>query len=358
MAVVPVLDYLKAPLPVAPVSVVFGEDAFLQRQVLQVWSRLLFGSAEQGGEGGAEPDPGAVDLCTQEFQGNTADLAQVLDGLATRSLFGPSRRLLIIQEADPFVSKHRPALEKYAAHPQPRSVLALVVRTWPSTTRLYKQVASDGLSVDCKVPSGEKLLGWLRGWSESQFKTKLLREAGELLLESVGPEPGLLHQELAKLSLVAGSTGITTEIVERFAGGWRVKTVWSMLDTALQGRSAEALAELGKLIESGEAPIAILAQVSSSLRKLHAATRHLERSEVVGPKVPLRSALQAVGVKPFVLEKSEQQLRHLGRRRAGQLGALLLQCDLALKGPSSAPVRARQALETFVLTLSAPQVSL
>lgn len=336
------VDYLKSPHAADfSVRVAFGDQAFFQRLVLKSWRD--------------ESSAQDFDFSHTVFAGPAADAAAVFDALSTRSLFASGRQLVLIEDADSFVSKNRPALEKYAASPSRSSVLALAVKTWPSNTRLAKMVAEKGLAVDCGAPPSAKLLAWLKSWAQSEHQCKLPADAADLLLDSVGPEPGLLDQELAKLSLVAQDGKITLESVEQFAGGWRVKTAWSMLDAALAGNALEALLQLGKLIESGEAPIGLLAQMASSLRKFLAAARYVERREMMGKKAALREALEAAGFKSFLLEKAEGQLRHLGRKRATQLGRWLLETDLALKGASSAPAKARLAVEQFVLRLAAPE---
>ena len=112
-----------------------------------------------------------------------------------------------------------------------------------------------------------------------------------------------------------------------------------MLDAALAGDAPEALVQLDRLLVSGEVPIALLAQISASLRRFAAAARLVEQAERRRRTVPLRQALEQAGVKPFVLGKAEEQLRKLGRARAMQLYRWLLEADLALKGASSSPTR-------------------
>src|SRR3972149_6659804 len=83
------------------------------------------------------------------------------DELATASLFGSGRRLVIVDEADDFVSEHRAELEDYVAKPHRSGVLVLDVKTWPSTTRLAKAVAACGLTIECKSLSEPQTKRWL-----------------------------------------------------------------------------------------------------------------------------------------------------------------------------------------------------
>jgi len=132
------LDYLAHPEkhPLAGVCAVYGDDAFLKSEVVIA----VRGQVLEGEEG---------EFGLTAFAGREVRLCDVRDALATVSLFGAGRRLVIIEEADPFVTEFRGELEDYVAKPA-RGVLVLEVKTWPGNTRLAKQVAAAGLSIDCR----------------------------------------------------------------------------------------------------------------------------------------------------------------------------------------------------------------
>lgn len=338
------LEFLAHPEnhPVPPLCAVFGEEPYLRRLVLAEVKEQVLGA-------------GDADFSLTRLDGSSIELRDVLDELSTMALFGGGRRMVIVEDADDFVSRYRASLEDYAARPRTSAVLVLDVVTWPKTTRLYKTLESQGLQIDCKTPDARGLLKWLGTRASKRHGTKLEASAAELLLELVGPELGLLDQELAKLAVSAPpGKPITEQLVQEMVGGWRAKTAWDMIDSALAGNARDALEQLERLLLAGENPIGILAQISATLRRFAAAVRIVERGEASKSRVSLRDALQAAGVKPFVLAKSEQQLRHLGRVRAGQLYRWLLEADLELKGQSSSPPRARLVLERLIVRLAAP----
>jgi DNA polymerase-3 subunit delta len=335
-------DYLDAAedrFPPGPVCVLFGDEPFLKRQALVRLRRAVLGEGE-----------GGFSLTT--FEGPLAVLPDVLEELGTLAMFG-GRRLVVVEEADDFVSRYRPELEDYVARPKASGVLVLEVRSWPATTRLFKAVAAAGLQIECTAPKDARLLArWLTAWAKTVHNVKLTLPVAEELLDMVGPELGLLDQELAKLALAAGPGGeATSAMLQRLVGGWRAKTAWEMLDAALDGRTEEALSQLDRLILSNEHPVAILAQISASLRRLAAATRIILSAESAGRRVPVRNALEQAGVKPFVLAKSERQLRRLGRHRGSQLYRWLVDADMGLKGESSLPPRT--VLERVLVRISA-----
>jgi DNA polymerase-3 subunit delta len=230
---------------------------------------------------------------------------------------------------------------------------------------LFKSLGESGLQIDCKAPASAALVKWLGKWAKKKYSAQLEAEAAEQMLELVGPEMGLLDQELAKLALVvkgaasepgtATSGGkITAMLVRDTVGGGRAKSVWDMLDLAADGHAAEAIVELDRLLAAGDHPVAILGPMAASLRRFASAARYFEQAEQNRQRTTLRHALEQAGVKtwPAAMEKAERQLRQLGRRRAAQLYRRLLDADLALKGSSSSGDRARLVLEQLIVGLS------
>lgn len=338
------LDYLAHPAkhPAEGVCVLFGDDAFLKRQVLgRLKEQVLAGED--------------ADFSVTVFDGRECTMRDVADALSTRALFGGGRHLVVVEEADDFVSRNRPALEDYVGRPRAASLLVLDAKLWPSNTRLFKALAEHGLQIECKYPPPARLLKWMASWSQEAHGARIDPQAAELLAERVEPELGLVDQELAKLASLAGEGGtITTEMVDEAVGGWRAKTAWDMLDAALAGEPRTALTQLDRLLLAGEVPIALLAQIGATLRRYAAAARLVAQSERSRRPLNLRQALEKAGLKPFLLGKAEGQLRKLGRARADQLYRQLLQADLALKGSSSSPSRGRLVLEELIVWMSAP----
>ena len=172
------------------------------------------------------------------------------------------------------------------------------------------------------------------------------------MLEMVEPSLGLLDQELARLALLAGPDRVITgQLVRDQVGGWRVRSAWDLIDAAVQGNAAEALRQLGRLIESGEPPIGLLAQIAGTLRRFAAATWVVDHAGAGPPR--LAAALDRAGVPRFARQKSERQLRQIGRLRGREINSWLLAADIAMKGESSAPWRQRLVLEQLIVRLSA-----
>ena len=337
------VDYLAKPAKYPPqgVCVVFGDESFLRRQSLLKLREAVLG----GGE---------ADLSLSTFEGRRVELRDVLEELATVAMFGSGKRMAVVEEADEFVRRYRPQLEEYVAQPASSGVLVLDLKSFPANTRLYKATVAEGLVIDCSAPAASAATRWIGAWAEQVHQVQLPQAAAETLVEIVGPELGLLDQELAKLALLTGpDRKITAELVSRSVGGWRSKTAWEMLDAALAGNAHDALVQLDRLLASGESPIGVLGQISASLRRFAAATRLVLQAEAAGRRPQLQPALQQAGIRSFVLQKAQQQLRRLGRQRGSQLYDWLLQADLDLKGASALPPRL--VLERLIIRLAAPR---
>ena len=342
--------FLTAPdkTPISAICAVVGDDAFLRHEVRLALGQLL----EKGDEAG---------LGLKTYEGKTAELRDVLDALCERSLFGSELRVVVVEDADPFVKMYREKLEDYVAKPAQDSVLILEVKTWPGNTRLAKAVAKTGLTINCQVPVKGKelttftkqLKDWLIQVARAQHQVELKRPAVDRLLDLMPTEVGMLCQEVGKLSLLVDDKKVIDEkLVSAHVGNWRTRQTWDMIDAAAAGRAADAMRQLDRLLAAGDDPHALLPQMASTLRKFAGAARVFERAEQRGRRVSLRGALEQSGMPPFKLTTAEGQLKQIGRDRAKQLYQWLLDADLQLKSHNSPKDRARRVLETLIVRLS------
>jgi DNA polymerase-3 subunit delta len=355
--IVHAFDFLAAAAGERPPAVVvaFGDEPFLKRLVLRQLKRQIVG------------DDADVPVATYDCDERSPEWRDVADELATASLFGGrGPRLVIVERADRFVSAERPKLEDYVARPRATAVLVLEVDEWASNTRLYKAVEQAGLPIDCRPPQRQRgknkeidegaIARWIAAWAKSRHQIVLTADAARHLLDLTGPVFGMLDQNLAKLALLAPSDGrATTELVQEVVGGWRGQSTWDMIDAAVAGETADALAQLDRLLHAGEHPLALFGSLSWSLRRYAAATRIYQQAERAGHRITLREALTRAGFRDWPqgeLAKAEARLIQLGRQRAGRLYRGLLELDLALKGSHSSDERGRWALEQFLLGMA------
>ena len=303
----------------AGLAVLVGDESALKRDVITALHERL---------------AGGDDMALSSFLGKDADWARVSDELHTVSMFG-DHRLVVVDAADDFVSRYRGQLEDYAERPAAAGTLILDVAKWPKNTRLAKKVAADGpgLAIECAAMKGAQLSKHLTRLAKDEGKT-FGPDAIGLLTTLTGNSLSMLQQELGKLVAYVGDRDqITVDDVRTLVGGWTTETTFQMLAAIRDGQLADALAQLDKLLDAGEAPQRILGGINWMYRQLSQA---VERSRL---GTPLGVALKESGVRPYEVKSQEAYLRRVGRPAAERFRLAIQEADLGLKGNSRLPER-------------------
>jgi DNA polymerase III subunit delta len=328
--------------------VLVGDDPFLTRHVL---SRIRHALC---------PDEADRAWAWREFSGaDELDPRDVFDEAATVPLFAGATRAAVVREADAFVSAARERLETIAQVSRGnRGVVILDVKSFPANTRLAKAAAESGLVIDVAVPPKADLVRWLRAWAKAEHGIELAAVTVQRLLERLGHSLGQVDQALQRLAAAidpaARKKSVPPEWIDDIVASPQEKTAWGMIDAAATGQTPAALAHLAELIEAGENPIGIGAQMTSVLRRVSSAARLLAMPAAAGRPANIESALREAGVAawPKAIAQAKESLTHLGPRRARRLPVWLLELDRSLKGEASRGLRARLALERFFCKMS------
>ncbi len=339
------LDILKAPDGWSPgepsLIVLHGDEPFLGGHVLSLLRERLC------------PDEADRGWAWREFAGeDEPDPRDVFDEAATVPLFAGATRAAVVRGADAFVSKCRETLESLAAAPRGRrGLVVLDVRSFPATTRLAKAVAKQGLAIDTSIPQRYDLAGWVRQWAQARHELQLAAATAPRLLERFAGNLGQIDQALARLAAATNPADrkkpVPPEAVDEFAGSPQERTAWGMIDAAGAGNTREAILQLAALLDAGENPIGVSAQIASVLRRLSTAARLMALPAGRGRPAGAEQALREAGVAawPKALAQARESLQQLGGRRARQLPVWLLDLDRSLKSDASRGLRARLALE-------------
>ncbi|WP_437223523.1 DNA polymerase III subunit delta [Planctomicrobium sp. SH661] len=322
----------------AALVVLHGNERHLKSTAMEALAREFLGSEPQEGLG-------LIRLPSKDLEFRT-----VRDELQLVSMFS-DRKIVLVEDADDFVTEFRPQLENYADKPSRRALLVLEVKTWRKNTRLSKKVDSDGLGIDCSELDGARLVTWLVQRMEEEYGKQISREAASLMVELAGTAMGLLEQELSKLASYAGDRPrITPDDVRTLVGGWKAETTWAMIDAIRDGSPGVALNCLSKLLYAGEPAPKILGGINYVFRKLAVAVEASRKTGAIQP------ALKDAGVFPRDIANAERYLRRIKRQRAESLLETLAQADYGLKGGSRLPEQLQ--LEQLILWLSGAAVEL
>jgi DNA polymerase-3 subunit delta len=176
-----------------------------------------------------------------EIDGPDAELADVLDELRTLP-FLADVRMVVVRDADPFISRYREHLERYVAEPSETGVLVLVCKVMNKQWRLTKAIQKIGLLMPCKAPPPWDRDKWLVARARQAYGKQLDRTAARALTELAGDDMATLDAELAKLAIYVGDRdGITDADAEALVGLSRPENVFRMTEAIAAHDAATAI---------------------------------------------------------------------------------------------------------------------
>ncbi len=237
---------------IKPIYILHGNDAYLRDEHRRALLAEIIGQA----------DP---QVCVAAFDA-TAELAVVLDELRTLPFLAP-RRVVIVRDADAFVSAHRDSIERYLESPAESGTLVLQVAAWPSNTRLYKLVAKVGQIIDCTQPDVRELPNWIT-LAAARRKKKIDRDAAELLAVWIGADLAALDSELEKLCLFIGNRpAIAMADVSSLVASTAGPGPFDLTNAIIAGNAKGALVALGGMLNKRGEEFRVLGLIASHLRK-------------------------------------------------------------------------------------------
>ncbi len=212
-----------------PVYALVGPDALLQLEALQAVLKSL------------PPDTQRVDV-----EGETAELADVLDDLRSFALFG-SGKVVVVRDAEELISRFREQLEEYVAEPSQSAVLVLRLNSLPSNQRIYKAIYKTGEIISCAPP--KDIAAWTIERGKKVHGLTISPDAARMLADRIGDELGRIDGELAKLALACPSRKIGPEEVADSVAFQREREMWDLTNALAAGNATEALTRWRQLVQ-------------------------------------------------------------------------------------------------------------
>jgi len=274
---------------------------------------------------------------------NEVSVADVLDELRTVP-FLTAKRVVVVKNADDFLSQNRHILEDYFDNPCPTGVLILTVSSWPSNTKLAKKLPSVGKLIEVKELKPWQLPAKLSEYASDAHDKKIDKDAAELLVELTGDDLTRLYSEIDKLALFAEDEKvITAKHIESLIGHNRIYDVFEVIDAITIGKTAKAVARLRNMFaQDKDAEYTVVGAFAYHFRKMYNAKALLEK-----------------GISPYQVgkrlrvwpSKEESFFAQVGKITLAQLSRILQQLaaiDYAIK---TGQTKAEVAIEQLVLNL-------
>jgi DNA polymerase-3 subunit delta len=315
----------------APIYAVCGTETFLKRQAMDQIIKDVLGNADR-----------ALAMSEYDCATTTAELASVLDDLRTLP-FLTDRRLVVVREADKFITLYRQALEEYASSPSPTGVLLIECKSLPGNTRLAKQIAKIGQVLKFDPLAAYKVPGWLASYCKDQYGVQIDQKAAMKLVDLVGPDLGLLDAELQKCVLyISGRKQITLADIEVLVGQQREEQVWGILSAIGEGDERKALRLWEEVCQTDRAAEArAVGGIAFTVRRLLKAKRAQEAGASSGELM-----------KEMWIRDERQLRRELGAFTTAQVEDMLSRLLETDVGAKSGLASVQTSIERLIIEMS------
>jgi DNA polymerase-3 subunit delta len=302
-----------------------GMEPLLRDDALAVLRRAALGDA----------DPAFL---LDRFDGATSP-GELADALHTLPVIA-ARRMVVLIEPEARRGSARALLDAVAdwvdgaREGVEDPAMLVVVASQPDRRARWVKAFGDAI-VSCDAPRAAREIGEFVRAEAARQGVALERGVAEALAERVGPQLQMLRMEIGKLALLAGPgepvsrahVGVGTALAAE-------EPIWDLTDAIGEGRTADALRVLARLLGAGEPSPVLLGALVSHFRRL---LRVASGAEVAAP--------------PFVRKKLASQAKRYGVPRLRAALDALHETDLALKGAGA--LRPELALERVVIALAA-----
>jgi len=213
------------------VYALIGDEPYLQLQELD---NLLAGLPK--------------DVDRVNVDGETAQIGDVFDHLRTFAMFGGGK-LVVVRDAEEFISTFREPMENYVAKPSESCVLVLRCKTLPAGQRIYKAIDKLGGIIKCEPPKQAALPGWIIRRAKEAHDLTIPIDAAQHLADLIGIDLGRIDSELAKLALMSTDGKVTGAIIMGAVAFQKEQEMWRLTDTLSTGNIAEAVRRWRQLLQ-------------------------------------------------------------------------------------------------------------
>ena len=158
--------------------------------------------------------------------------------------------MVVIRDADEFISRFREQMEEYAQHPSNSATLVLRVNSLPAGHRISKFIARTGKIENCNPPKDRELPQWAIAHAKNAHRITLTPDGAAVIVDLLGSEMGKIDTELAKLALMSPNGKVDAELIANTVTFQREREMWDMTNEIGSGRAAEALRRWRQLIQT------------------------------------------------------------------------------------------------------------
>lgn len=312
-------------ISLSPVMVLVGGDSLIREKIRKGFEERSLGDSIR-------------DMNYSKFQGGEDDIKQVVDACREYPCFA-ERRVVYLAHAEKLRKKESSELITYLKDPQPNTTFLVEAAKLDGRLDWVKALKKIGEYLEVPDLSGEDCLEWLRSCFKKEGK-KPGAGVPEMLLDWIGPDLGSLEQAALQCCLYIGEDSeVGSEVIEKNFVKISDENIFEVIDSLFSGRLLQLNRSLGRLLQSGEAPLKILALLY----------RHLAILLSLRYRTDSQSG-NLLRMPPWARRGYEDQVRKYGTKLSYSLLSPISQADWELK---SSPIPNSAILKNCVDKISA-----
>ncbi|MBQ3644428.1 MAG: DNA polymerase III subunit delta [Candidatus Riflebacteria bacterium] len=225
---------------VCPVYVFSGPEVFLKQKTFNLLAKVYVPKEEQSEN-------------VNRIICNGKELPDLINLIYSFS-FNPSPRLFYIQDLDEVTSKQRKEfLEKLKSGGVPiETIIVFAVSDSKVATEINSAFKQQSDKIDFWAPFANKLNDWIRK-ETAELGSEIAIDAADQLIELVGSDLALLHQEITKLALAKPGSKILLADINNNVAYIKQDTPFDFLEAYGKRNTAKSLRILEALYNRGEA---------------------------------------------------------------------------------------------------------
>ena len=263
--------------------------------------------------------------------------ATTLSGAVTTMPFLSPRRMVVVRD----YSTNKELVEEFeiiAAQVADTTDLVIIENHVDGRSKYLANLKKIAEVREFSHLDGDALVEWVMTHAD-QFGVLLTRQDAQYLIDRVGINQQLLASELTKLSLL--DTTITRQTIDALTSPTPQSSIFTMLDAAFSGDTAQALKLYNDQRSQGMEPQAIMGMITW---QLHTLTLVKAAGSMAASDIASKAKLS-----PFVIRKNQTNAKRLSEHRIIAILEQAIATDRMLK---STRVNADDAVQSLILSFA------
>lgn len=317
---------------IAPFYFLFGEERFFHSEIIHAIVEKLI-------------DADNREFNLETFEAKSSSVSDWISAAKTLSFLGGTKVVIATNLHEVTLApKDCDALLDYSKAPLEGTCLILTADKADRKRKVFKSLTKHAGAVACDAPAEMTLIPWIKKRADA-MGYQLSPDAARQMVELTGARPGVLAMELEKLMTYAGGNrSITDKEVLAMVGDIKQENPFALTEALKEKNAQQALALLHNQLGHGEEPLKILGTIVWQLRVIW------EVKTYQAQKLPPQKIAEAMGAKPFMVEKAMKHTRNFSHGELIRSFKGLVQADRLLKTTGQS---AQGILESLILSLCA-----